>query len=142
MLLAFILTVIGAIAAVVATFLSAADISVEFPIAGNTLVQHADGAIIIGLALLATLFAGIPAFSQKPNLNSLIPVFLCGGVIIAIAVMYGTNLPIEPNNRLSAAILERNPPTAGAGVWAAAIGGALIVVASIFGIATGKDGSD
>lgn len=133
LLLTFILTSIGALVATVGTFLPAADISIEFPFGGNSLIQHADGAIVMALALVAATLAGVLAFSKKPNLTVLIPVLLCGGGITGLAVLYGTHLPLEPNNHLSAIALKENPPTAGAGVWATAIGGALIMLSAIVG---------
>jgi len=116
------LAVVGAVIAIVGVFLPLADTESSLHIAKNTLIQHWEGPVIIGIALAGLLAALHP--STRPL------AFLAGGALVLLAVLAGTNLPIEFRNELSRAVAGDASP--GAGVWTVGVGGAILALSALF----------
>lgn len=117
-----ILAGVGAIIAIVGVFLPMADTESNLHIANNSLIQHWDGVVIIGVALAGALAA--IGRSTRPL------TFLAGGALIGVAILAGIELPIEYRNLLSAAVAGDASP--GAGVWTVGAGGALLLISALF----------
>jgi len=126
---------IGAVIAIVGVFLPLADTESSLHIAKNTLIQHWEGPVVIGIALAGLLAALHP--STRPL------AFLAGGALVLLAVLAGTNLPIEFRNELSRAVAGDASP--GAGVWTVGAGGAILALSALFadwGALTGSGDSE
>lgn len=133
------LAAVGAIIAIVGVFLPLADTESSLHIAKNSLIQHWEGPVVICVALAGLLAALHP--TTRPL------AFLAGGALVVLAVVAGTNLPIEYRNELSRAVAGDASP--GAGVWTVGAGGAILALSALFadwGALTGSrdqaDGSE
>lgn len=129
-----ILAIVGAIIAVVGTFLPLANTAIGINIADNTLIQDPLGIAVIVFAIAAALMASFVVFSEGASSSILIGVGFIGLGIALVAVVVGSNLPIEPINKASERLLEESPASAGSGIWAVGVGGGLILLSSFFGL--------
>ena len=116
------LAVIGAVVAIVGVFLPLVDTESSLHIAKNTLIRHWEGPVVIGIALAGLLAA------LRPSTRPL--AFLAGGALVLLAVLAGTNLPVEFRNELSQAVAGDASP--GAGVWTVGAGGAILALSALF----------
>jgi hypothetical protein len=116
-----VLGILGAVAAVIGIFLPHAESASLLHIANNTLISSSDGIIVVVLALAGA--AAAVRDSSKPSLSwSLV---LLGVVLIGVAFFEGGSEQLKVVNGLG----QEVEATAGPGVWAVGIGGALMVVA-------------
>lgn len=120
--IAILLAALGAIIAIVGTFLPLADTESSLHIAKNSLIQHWEGPVVIAIAIAGLLAALHP--KTRPI------AFLAGGALVGLAVVAGTDLPIEYRNEFSRAVAGDASP--GAGVWTVGIGGAFLAVSALF----------
>jgi hypothetical protein len=120
--LGLILAGVGAIVAIVGVFLPYADTESNLHIADNSLIQHWEGIVIIILAVAAFIAAAVQV--TRPL------TFLAGAALVVIAVIAGTDLPIEYRNRFSEQVAGDASP--GAGIWTVGVGGALLMIAALF----------
>lgn len=104
-------------------FLPLADTESSLHIAKNSLIQHWEGPVVICVALAGLLAA------LHPKTRPL--AFLAGGALVVLAVVAGTNLPIEYRNELSRAVAGDASP--GAGIWTVGAGGAILALSALFG---------
>jgi hypothetical protein len=118
-----VLAGIGAAIAIIGVFLPEADSESSIHIASNSLIQHAEGAVAIAIAL-AGFFTAL-----RPSLRPL--TFLCGAALVGLAALAGTNLPIHYRNDLSEALVGQ--VSAGIGIYAVGIGGVLLALSAAFG---------
>jgi hypothetical protein len=116
-----VLGVLGALAAVVGTFLPHAESATVLHIAHNTLISSSDGVIILILALAGG--AAAVRDSSKGGLSW--PLALIGAVLIAVAFFEGGSEQLQVVNGLG----QEVETTTGSGVWAVGIGGWLMVAA-------------
>lgn len=128
------LAIVGAVIAVVGAFLPVANTAIGINIADNTLIQDPLGIAVIVFAIAAALMASFVVFSEGASSSLLIGVGFIGLGIALIAVVVGSNLPIEPINKASERLLEESPASAGSGIWAVGVGGGLILLSSFFGL--------
>jgi hypothetical protein len=127
------LAAIGALIAIVGVFLPLADTESSLHLAKNSLIQHWEGPVVIAIALGGFLAA------LHPKTRPL--TFLAGGALVVLAVVGGTNLPIEYRNQLSRAVAGDASP--GAGIWTVGVGGAILALSALFGDWSAfSDGSD
>lgn len=117
------LAAVGAIIAIVGVFLPLADTESSLHIAKNSLIQHWEGPVVICVALAGFLSA------LHPKTRPL--AFLAGGALVILAVVAGTNLPIEYRNEFSRAVAGDASP--GAGIWTVGAGGAILALSALFG---------
>lgn len=117
------LAAVGAIIAIVGVFLPLADTESSLHIAKNSLIQHWEGPVVICVALAGFLSA------LHPRTRPL--AFLAGGALVVLAVVAGTNLPIEYRNEFSRAVAGDASP--GAGIWTVGAGGAILALSALFG---------
>jgi hypothetical protein len=117
------LAAVGAIIAIVGVFLPLADTESSLHIAKNSLIQHWEGPVVICVALAGFLSA------LHPRTRPL--AFLAGGALVILAVVAGTNLPIEYRNEFSRAVAGDASP--GAGIWTVGAGGAILALSALFG---------
>jgi hypothetical protein len=117
------LAAVGAIIAVVGVFLPLADTESSLHIAKNSLIQHWEGPVVICVALAGFLSA------LHPKTRPL--AFLAGGALVILAIVAGTNLPIEYRNEFSRAVAGDASP--GAGIWTVGAGGAILALSALFG---------
>jgi len=117
------LAAVGAIIAIVGVFLPLADTESSLHIAKNSLIQHWEGPVVICVALAGFLSA------LHPRTRPL--AFLAGGALVILAVVAGTNLPIEYRNEVSRAVAGDASP--GAGIWTVGAGGAILALSALFG---------
>lgn len=116
-----VLGILGAVAAVVGTFLPHAESATLLHIAHNTLISSGDGLIILVLALGGG--GAAVRDSSKPDLSwSLV---LIGVVVLGLGFLEGSSDQLKVINGLG----EEVETTAGPGVWAVGIGGALMIAA-------------
>lgn len=120
--LGLILAGAGAIVAIVGVFLPVADTESSLHIANNSLIQHWEGVVILIVAMAAFIAA---AFQVARPLT-----FLAGGALVVLAVVAGTDLPIEYRNQFSERVAGDASP--GAGIWTVGVGGALLLIAALF----------
>lgn len=120
--LGLIVAGIGAAIAIVGVFLPLADTESSLHIAKNSLIQHWEGGVAIGLALLGFLVA------LRPSLRWI--TFFAGAGLIGLAILAGTDLPIEYRNRFSEAVAGE--ASAGAGVWTVGVGGVVMAISAYF----------
>jgi hypothetical protein len=113
---------LGAVVAIVGVFLPLADTESTLHIAGNSLIQHWEGPVVIAIAIAGLMAAIYPA--TRPL------TFLAGGALVLLAVLAGTSLPIEYRNEFSRAVAGNASP--GAGVWTVGVGGALLAISALF----------
>ncbi|HET9153145.1 MAG TPA: DUF2510 domain-containing protein [Solirubrobacterales bacterium] len=125
------LAVVGAIIAIVGVFLPLADTESSLHIAKNSLIQHWEGPVVIAVALGGLLAA------LHPKTRPL--AFLAGGALVILAVVAGTNLPIEYRNEFSRAVAGNASP--GAGIWTVGAGGAILALSALFGDWSALSGS-
>lgn len=116
------LAAVGAIIAIVGVFLPLADTESSLHIAKNSLIQHWEGPVVICVALAGFLSA------LHPKTRPL--AFLAGGALVILAVVAGTNLPIEYRSEFSRAVAGNASP--GAGVWTVGAGGAILALSALF----------
>jgi hypothetical protein len=116
-----VLGILGAVAAVVGIFLPHAESPTLLHIAHNTLISSGDGLIILVLALGGG--GAAVRDSSKPNLSwSLV---LIGVVLVGLGFFESGSEQLKVVNGLG----QEVETTAGPGVWAVGIGGALMIVA-------------
>ena len=121
---------LGAIVAIVGSFLPAASSDVFVDIADNTMVAAGYGIAVIAAAVIAAVIA---AYCYLKAVRSWLPVVL-GVVVIGIAVYAGTaGLDITPEF-IPAGIQADDSGSPSTGIFAAGLGGLLIVLGG-FGIA-------
>ena len=125
------LAAVGAIIAIVGVFLPLADTESSLHIAKNSLIQHWEGPVVIAVALGGLLAA------LHPKTRPL--AFLAGGALVILAVVAGTNLPIEYRNEFSRAVAGNASP--GAGIWTVGAGGAILALSALFGDWSALSGS-
>jgi hypothetical protein len=116
------LAAVGAVIAIVGVFLPLADTESSLHIAKNSLIQHWEGPVIIGVAIAGLLAALHP--TTRPL------TFFAGGALVLVAVLSGTNLPIEYRNEFSRAVAGNASP--GAGIWTVGAGGAILAISALF----------
>ena len=116
------LAVVGAVIAIIGVFLPLADTESSLHIAENSLIQHWEGPVVICVALAGLLAA------LHPRTRPL--AFLAGGILVILAVIAGTNLPIEYRNQFSRAVAGNASP--GAGIWTVGAGGAILALSALF----------
>jgi hypothetical protein len=115
-----VLGILGAAAAVIGTFLPHAESASLLHIAHNTLISTEDGLIVIVLALGGGAAAVRDA--SKPKLSwSLIVI---GAVLMGLGFLEAQPEQLKVVNGLGAEV----ETTAGPGVWAVGIGGAVIAL--------------
>lgn len=114
---------LGAAIAIVGVFLPVADTESSIQIAKNSMIQHWEGGVVIGVAV-AGFIAALWSTSRPLTL-------LTGAGLIAVAVIGGTNLPIEFRNEFSEVVAGDASP--GAGIWTVGVGGGLMALAAFFG---------
>jgi uncharacterized protein DUF2510 len=119
---AVLLAGLGAVIAVVGVFLPIADTESSLHIAKNSLIQHWEGPVVICIAIAGLVAALFP----RTRLLAL----LAGGSLVGVAVIAGTDLPIEYRNEFSRALAGDASP--GAGVWTVGAGGALLALSGLF----------
>lgn len=117
--LRLVLGVLGAIAAVIGIFLPHAESASLLHVANNTLISSSDGLIIIVLALAGA--AAAVRDSSSPKLSWSLA--LLGLVLIGVAFFEGGSEQLKVVNGLG----QEVETTAGPGVWAVGIGGALML---------------
>lgn len=132
--LATLLAFAGAALAVVGALLPIAEVNSAVHIAKNSLIQHPEGVIVIGIASLGVL-AAIRGGAALP--------FLAGLALVALAVYAGTHASalVAPNaaseellrqtagTTLGQRVSEAFTASPGPGVWVVGIGGAFLVLA-------------
>jgi hypothetical protein len=125
-----LLGLLGAIAAVIGTFLPHAESASLLHIAHNTLISTGDGLIVIVLAL-----GGGGAAIRDASKSSLSWSLIVIGVVLAgLGVLEAQPDQLKVVNGLG----QEVEATAGPGVWAVGIGGGLIALA---GLARGRSSS-
>lgn len=120
--------VIGGIIALISIFLPELDSTTFSHIADNTMIQNGDGWLII-LFSVGVLAGAWKAYSTK---NSTWTVAVFGALIIAIAVYDGTGTRTELHSAVK--ILGESVKvkgSAGVGIYAAGVGGALSLLAGL-----------
>jgi hypothetical protein len=131
--LPLLLAAMGAALVAVAVFLPAVEVDSALHIARNSWIQHPEGAIALGVALLA-LLASLRGSAAIP--------FFGGVAIVALAVYAGVNpshlikltgageeiLSYTAGTVLGERVEEAIHPSAGPGVWAMGIGGAILAL--------------
>jgi uncharacterized protein DUF2510 len=117
-----ILAGLGAVIAIIGVFLPLADTESNLHIAKNSMIQHPDGVVVIGVALAGAL-AAIGRATRPLT-------FLAGCALIGAAILVGNELPIEYRNRFSEIVAGDASP--GAGVWTVGVGGALLLISALF----------
>jgi quinol-cytochrome oxidoreductase complex cytochrome b subunit len=120
--LALILAGLGAVLVLIGVFLPMADTESSLHIANNSLIQHWEGALVIGIALAGFLATFRPALRPMT--------FLCGAVVVGLAALAGSELPVEFRNELSRAVA--GDASAGAGIYAVGVGGVLLALSAAF----------
>ncbi len=119
--LRLVLGVLGAIVAVIGIFLPHAESASLLHIANNTLISSSDGVVVLVIALAGA--AAAVRDSSKPKLSWSLA--LLGLVLIGVAFFEASGEQLKVVNGLG----QEVEATAGAGVWAVGIGGALMVAA-------------
>jgi hypothetical protein len=120
--LGLLLAGLGAAIAILGVFLSEGDTESSIHIAKNTLIQHWEGGVVVGVAVIGFLVA------LRPSLRPLN--LLAGASLIVFAVLAGTHLPIQYRNEFSHVVAGHASP--GAGIWTVGVGGALLVLSAFF----------
>jgi hypothetical protein len=120
------LGILGSLIAIIATFLPRVESDTFLRVSQNTLVQFGDGLIIIGLAVAAGIAAYVGRNKQGRNWPLVVP-----GVLIVSAAIYvgtGDRLELHSLNPVGGeSVTDKASP--GIGIYAAGIGGAIIVIA-------------
>lgn len=129
----------GALITVVGLFLPAAEISAPIPIPDNSLVQQ-DHAFGVGFFLILSVLLTADVLNRRAaKLRLLLPMMFSGVMIALIAFRFSQDMPYEPSNRFAERVLEQVDLSAGAGVWAVGLGGALIAIAALVTMLTGDE---
>jgi hypothetical protein len=126
-----VLGILGAIAAVVGTFLPHAESASLLHIAHNTLISSGDGLIVIVLAL----GGGGAAIRDASKSRLSWSLVVIGVVLAGLGVLEAQPDQLKVVNGLG----QEVETTAGPGVWAVGIGGGLIALA---GLARGRSSAD
>jgi Protein of unknown function (DUF2510) len=116
---------LGAAIAIVGTFLPRVESDTFLRVAENTLVQSGDGLIVIALAVGA--FAAAYATRHEPRRNWWVVVL--GIIIIGLAIYSGTGERLDLTSASPLFDDRTVRATAGVGIWAVGVGGALIAYA-------------
>jgi len=117
---------LGGLIAVIGVFLPWADTEGGLPLAGNSLIQHTEGVLVVVFALAGV----VTALQSQPGWR--IYTFIAGALLIGLAVLAGTNMPIEYRNQLSEVAAGQATP--GAGIWTVGVGGALVALSAFVGL--------
>jgi len=114
---------LGVVITIVSVFLPLADLESGIHIAKNSMIQHWEGPVVIGLALAG----GAAALKMNWRPGCLV----AGLLLVGLAVLAGTSLPITYRNEFSEIVAGDASP--GAGVWTLGVGGAILACAAFFG---------
>jgi hypothetical protein len=119
---------LGAVIAVAGAFLPQLDSSTSLHIANNSFIgQGSTGVIVIALALAG---AGA-AYRDRDTGKVAVSGLLAGGILIAIAIYAGTGSRLDLETTGAFIGGQEIQGSAGVGIWAVGIGGALIVLAGL-----------
>jgi Protein of unknown function (DUF2510) len=116
---------LGAAIAIVGTFLPRVESDTFLRVAENTLIQSGDGVFVIFLAVGA--FAAAYATRDEPRRNWWVVVL--GVITLALAVYSGTGERLDLTSASPLFDDRTVRGTAGVGIWAVGVGGALIAYA-------------
>jgi hypothetical protein len=118
------LAVLGSLAALIAVFLPRVESAAFLRIESNTLIQSGDGYIVIGLAIG---LAGATYRSRSGGKRSIAP-FVCGAVLLVVALYEGTSADALTLSRLSLTgdpVGEGVKGTPAVGIYMVGVAGAL-----------------